>query len=179
MLPRVEVVNEGRKRTLAARWREVVTDPDIRKAEDPRAAALDWFDWFFGHAARPPFLTGRAKDWRADFDFLLTPSSSPRWSRAATTRSTHEPGRNPQAPRGKPEADTRSACSAPHGCPMRWERQPQPGLQHHAWAPTREWPSITERLQLFGPWRLETPPGTSPTVRDMKTRLKATSGNIA
>jgi uncharacterized protein YdaU (DUF1376 family) len=73
MLPRVEVVNDGRRRTLSARWREVVTDPDIRKASDPRAAAIDWFAWFFGHAARSTFLTGKCKDWRADFDFLMTP----------------------------------------------------------------------------------------------------------
>ena len=74
MLPRVEVVNDSRKRALSARWREVVTDADIRKANDQRAAGLDWFAWFFGHAARSKFLTGKAKDWRADFDFLLTPS---------------------------------------------------------------------------------------------------------
>ena len=74
MLPRVEVVNDGRKRALSARWREVVTDPDIRKAPDPRAAALNWFAWFFGHVAGSKFLTGRAKDWKADFDFLMTPS---------------------------------------------------------------------------------------------------------
>lgn len=74
MLPRVEIVNDGRKRALSARWREVVTDPDIRKAPDPRAAALDWFAWFFGHVAGSKFLTGRAKDWKADFDFLMTPS---------------------------------------------------------------------------------------------------------
>lgn len=74
MLPRVEVLNDSRRRALSARWREVVTDPDIRKAADPKDAALDWFDWFFGHAAKSPFLTGRTKDWRADFDFLLTPS---------------------------------------------------------------------------------------------------------
>lgn len=74
MLPRVEVVNDSRKRSLAARWREVVTDPDIRKATDVRAAGLDWFAWFFGHCAKSRFLTGKAKDWRADFDFLMTPS---------------------------------------------------------------------------------------------------------
>lgn len=74
MLPRVEIVNDGRKRALSARWREVVTDPDISKSPDPRAAALDWFAWFFGHVAGSKFLTGRAKDWKADFDFLMTPS---------------------------------------------------------------------------------------------------------
>lgn len=74
VLPRVEVLNDGRRRALAARWREVVTDADIRKAEDVRSAGLDWFTWFFGHVAKSRFLTGKAKDWKADFDFLMTPS---------------------------------------------------------------------------------------------------------
>jgi uncharacterized protein YdaU (DUF1376 family) len=74
MLPRVEVVSDSRKRALSARWREVINDPDIRKAEDVRAAALDWFGWFFSHAAKSRFLTGKAKDWRASLDFLLTPA---------------------------------------------------------------------------------------------------------
>jgi uncharacterized protein YdaU (DUF1376 family) len=73
MLPRVEVLNDPRRRALSARWREVVTDPDIRKAEDVRAAGLDWFAWYFSHAAKSRFLTGRAKEWRADLDFLLLP----------------------------------------------------------------------------------------------------------
>lgn len=74
MLPRVEVLNDTRRKHIASRWREVVTEPDIRKAEDPRAAALDWFAWYFGHAAKSAFLTGRSKDWKADLDFLMTPS---------------------------------------------------------------------------------------------------------
>jgi hypothetical protein len=74
MLPRVEVMNDGRRRTLSARWREVVTDKDIAKSPDPRQAALEFFDWYFEHAAQSAFLTGRAKNWRADFDFLTTPS---------------------------------------------------------------------------------------------------------
>ena len=74
MLPRVEVLNDGRRRALSARWREVVTDKDIAKAESPKNAAVDFFGWYFGHASRSAFLTGRAKNWRADFDFLITPS---------------------------------------------------------------------------------------------------------
>lgn len=73
MLPRVEVLNEARRTSISARWREVVTDPDIAKAEDVKAAGLEWFAWFFGHCAKSRFLTGRAKDWRADLDFLMTP----------------------------------------------------------------------------------------------------------
>lgn len=74
MLPRVEVLNDSRRRALSARWREVVTDPEIRRAADPKSAALDWFGWYFEHASKSAFLTGRKGDWRADFDFLLTPS---------------------------------------------------------------------------------------------------------
>ena len=74
MLPRVEVLNDGRRRALSARWREVVTDKDIAKTESPKSAAVDFFGWYFGHASRSAFLTGRAKNWRADFDFLITPS---------------------------------------------------------------------------------------------------------
>ena len=74
MLPRVEVLNDARRRTISARWREVVTDQDIRKAPDVRRAAIEWFAWYFGHCARSRFLTGKAKDWRADLDFLMTPS---------------------------------------------------------------------------------------------------------
>jgi hypothetical protein len=74
MLPRVEVVSDSRLRAISARWRQVVTDADIRKAEDVKAAGLDWFAWFFSHAAKSKFLTGRAKDWKADLDFLMTPS---------------------------------------------------------------------------------------------------------
>lgn len=73
-LPRVDVLNDGRKRTIAARWREVLQDPDIAKSPTPREAALEFFDWFFDHASKSKFLTGRAKDWRADIDFLMTPS---------------------------------------------------------------------------------------------------------
>jgi uncharacterized protein YdaU (DUF1376 family) len=74
MLPRVEVVNDSRKRALSSRWREVVTDADIRKSEDIKAAGLDWFAWFFGHVSKSRFLTGKSKDWKADFDFLMAPN---------------------------------------------------------------------------------------------------------
>jgi uncharacterized protein YdaU (DUF1376 family) len=74
MLPRVEVINDGRRRALSARWRQVITDKDIAKAADPRHAAIEFFDWYFDHVSRSAFLTGRAKDWRADFDFLTNAS---------------------------------------------------------------------------------------------------------
>lgn len=74
MLPAVQVVNAGRKRMLSARWREVVSEPEAKAAADPRAHGLAWFRWYFKRAAESKFLTGKVKDWRADFDFLITPS---------------------------------------------------------------------------------------------------------
>lgn len=73
-LPAVEVMNAGRKRALGARWREVCADGKLT-----RAAALEWFDWFFGRVATSDFLMGRqpgrsGRTWAADFDFLITPA---------------------------------------------------------------------------------------------------------
>ena len=73
-LPAVEVVNDGRKRSLSARWRDVCGDGKFDKA-----AGLDWFAWFFERVSTSDFLMGRTagksgQHWRADFDFLTTPS---------------------------------------------------------------------------------------------------------
>lgn len=73
-LPAVEVMNDGRKRSLTARWRDVCGDGKFDKA-----AGLDWFSWFFERVAGSDFLMGRTagksgQHWRADFDFLTTPS---------------------------------------------------------------------------------------------------------
>jgi hypothetical protein len=73
-LPVVEVMNDGRKRSLSARWRDVCGDGKFDKA-----AGLDWFSWFFERVAGSDFLMGRTagksgQHWRADFDFLTTPS---------------------------------------------------------------------------------------------------------
>ena len=88
MLPRVEVINDTRKRALSARWRDVVTDADIRKSPDVRTAGIEWFAWFFSHCAKSRFLTGKAKDWRADLDFLLTPSKFARAVEGAYHKET-------------------------------------------------------------------------------------------
>lgn len=77
-LPRVEVLSDSRKRAISARWREVVADPEIRGSPDVRGAALEWFAWMFGYVAQSAFLSGRAKDWRADIDFLMTASKFPK-----------------------------------------------------------------------------------------------------
>jgi hypothetical protein len=77
MLPRVELISDQRKKSLSARWRQIVTDEDMPKdadAEKLREDALSWFDWYFNYVSKSDFLTGRSKDWRADFDFLITAS---------------------------------------------------------------------------------------------------------
>lgn len=73
MLPRVTVVNDSRKRAISARWREVVTADKL-----DRKAGLEFFAWYFGMVSQSKFLTGKAKDWKADIDFLTNPSKFPR-----------------------------------------------------------------------------------------------------
>jgi hypothetical protein len=68
-LPRCEVLNESRKRTISARWREVVAEQKF-----DRQQGLDWFGQFFDHVRGSKFLTGKVKDWKADIDFIFTPS---------------------------------------------------------------------------------------------------------
>jgi uncharacterized protein YdaU (DUF1376 family) len=74
-LPRVEILNDTRRKHLSARWREVIADKEIATSPDPKAEALAWFAWFFKHANRSAFLTGKSGDWRAGFDFLIAPKS--------------------------------------------------------------------------------------------------------
>jgi hypothetical protein len=73
-LPAVEVLNDARKRAVAARWREVCAADRFSKA-----AALDWFGWFFERVSQSDFLMGRSpgksgRTWAANFDFLFTPT---------------------------------------------------------------------------------------------------------
>ena len=72
-LPQTIVVNDSRKRAIAARWREVVTADKL-----DRQGGLDFFKWFFEMVKTSKFLTGKAKDWKADMDFLFNPSKFPR-----------------------------------------------------------------------------------------------------
>lgn len=73
MLPQVTVINDSRKRMISARWREVVTTDKL-----DRQKGLEFFDWFFCHVGRSKFLTGKTKDWKANFEFLFTASKFPR-----------------------------------------------------------------------------------------------------
>jgi len=72
-LPQTVVVNDSRKRAIAARWREVVTADKL-----DRQGGLDFFRWYFEMVKTSKFLTGKSKDWKADMDFLFNPSKFPR-----------------------------------------------------------------------------------------------------
>jgi hypothetical protein len=73
MLPQITVISDSRKRMISARWREVVTTDKL-----DRQKGLEFFDWFFCHVGKSKFLTGKTKDWKANFEFLLTASKFPR-----------------------------------------------------------------------------------------------------
>ena len=79
-LPRVKLLNAGRKRAIGSLWRWVLTS---KKSDGtPRATgpneALTWLGEYFGRARDNDFLMGRIAragphaGWRCDFDFLLT-----------------------------------------------------------------------------------------------------------
>ena len=73
MLPQVTVVSDSRKRLVSARWREVVTTDKL-----DREKGLEFFEWFFRRVRSSKFLTGQAKEWRANFEFLLSANKFPR-----------------------------------------------------------------------------------------------------
>jgi uncharacterized protein YdaU (DUF1376 family) len=73
MLPAVSVVNDSRKRAIAARWRDVVTTDKM-----DRQQGLEFFEWYFTMVKDSNFLTGKSKDWKADLDFLFNASKFPR-----------------------------------------------------------------------------------------------------
>ena len=77
MLPTVTVVNDVRREHMRARWREVCAGERF-----DTAAGLEWFRWYFAHAARSKHLTGRGRPsrdtgrvWHATFDWLLLPTN--------------------------------------------------------------------------------------------------------
>lgn len=72
-LPAVEILSDGRKRTLSARWAQVCGESKF-----DRSAGLEWFSWFFARVATSKFLMGQTKGkngnyFRCSFEFLLTP----------------------------------------------------------------------------------------------------------
>ena len=73
MLSKVTVVNDSRKRAISARWREVVSTDKL-----DRQKGLEFFSWYFDMIGQSKFLTGKAKNWKADIDFLFNPAKFPR-----------------------------------------------------------------------------------------------------
>lgn len=72
-LPAVEILSDGRKRSLAARWGQVCGESKF-----DRAAGLEWFSWFFARVATSKFLMGQVKGKSGNyfcctFEFLVTP----------------------------------------------------------------------------------------------------------
>lgn len=60
-LAKVRDITPARQTKLRARWRQ-----------DKRFQSLDWWRRYFEAVSQSDFLMGRAKDWQADFDFLIT-----------------------------------------------------------------------------------------------------------
>ena len=63
-------------------------------------------------------------------------------------------------------------CSA-RGCPLKWSVKTDGTLcSYHAWDDPIQWPSITDRLLQFGPWKRPKGP-ESVTVREMKAQMRS------
>lgn len=60
-LPKVQTVNDNRKKAMAKQWKQV--RGDIREFEE-----------LFRQAEESDFLAGRSKDWQANFDWLMKPT---------------------------------------------------------------------------------------------------------
>jgi len=74
-MSRVLVMSSMRQKNLMARWRQVCAEDKLDKA-----AAIDWFRWYFQQAAASKFLTGRiggknGRIWKADFEWLVNGSN--------------------------------------------------------------------------------------------------------
>lgn len=75
--PRVEVVNEARRKHAKARWADAAKRLRAKGSPVTRDALLEYFRRYFHHAAQSEFLTGRVHSrdrppFMADFDFLVS-----------------------------------------------------------------------------------------------------------
>ena len=67
-LPRIRVWSEARKKTLAARWRQVAKDREIQTEKE----GLDFFEGMFKFISRSPFLLGEnERNWRPDLGWII------------------------------------------------------------------------------------------------------------
>lgn len=76
MLPKAILLNASRKRTLSARWREMLNSPNpsgqIRYVD--RETGLEWWTKFFRKVQMNPHWMGENdRGWMADLDWLTTP----------------------------------------------------------------------------------------------------------
>jgi len=71
-LPRVMKLNDKRRTHLTARWREVDSDSKFENPED----GIEIFTIIFKRVNASDFLSGRAKDWHATFDWLTDSSTN-------------------------------------------------------------------------------------------------------
>lgn len=69
-LPRIVVFNDARKRPLRSRWSEVCSAEKFDAQQ-----GLAWFSDYFAMCSKSSFLTGREKDWKASFDWLVKPTN--------------------------------------------------------------------------------------------------------
>lgn len=106
-LPRVTLLNPGRKAAMRSRWAEARRAGLFPAGDGERNAGLAWFAGFFARVEASDFLAGRSRDWRASLDWLLSPKNFGKVVDGAyDNRSPAPPGRRyphkPVAPQRSP-----------------------------------------------------------------------------
>ena len=76
--PRVEIVNEKRRRSMKARWADIGRRLKAKRQRDGPEERLAYLRRFFGRASESDFLTGKrafrdGSVYIADFDKLMSP----------------------------------------------------------------------------------------------------------
>ncbi len=66
-LPRVQKLTERRQKILSARWNE-----KAKSERGLRSNTLEFWEGFFKYISQSDFLMGRKKDWRANFEWIIT-----------------------------------------------------------------------------------------------------------
>jgi hypothetical protein len=74
-MPRVTLLNPGRKAAIRARWSEARKAGLFPPRPSVRDAGLAFFADFFARAEASDLLAGRKSDWRASFDWLMGPKN--------------------------------------------------------------------------------------------------------